>query len=194
MSAQVLRCKQYPRMRWKNGAGTTLEIACDGGKGLEGFGWRFSIADVGASGGFSAFTGYQRIITVLEGAGMVLAVDGKHSRPLRPLDPFAFSGGATVDCTLLDGPIRDFNLIYDPARFLARLQWLSVRDTVGFYTSAAVVLVLSLGEAVTVQADAESAVLNTQDCVLIKSTGGLKALSLASSDAAPCCLVELTPV
>ncbi|WP_300650997.1 HutD family protein, partial [Pseudomonas sp.] len=110
----ILRAADYPRMPWKNGAGSTLEIARDQGEGLEGFGWRLSIADIAESGGFSAFAGYQRVITVLEGAGMCLQVDGVASRPLLPFDPVAFAGDSRVECQLLAGAIRDFNLIYAP--------------------------------------------------------------------------------
>lgn len=111
---RILRAVDYPRMPWKNGAGSTEEIARDGGDGLDGFGWRLSIADVGESGGFSRFAGYQRIISVLEGGGMRLRVDGAESAPLRARQAFAFSGDSEVHCTLLDGAIRDFNLIYAP--------------------------------------------------------------------------------
>ena len=48
----VLRAADYPRMPWKNGGGSTEEITRDAGEGLEGFGWRLSIADIGESGGF----------------------------------------------------------------------------------------------------------------------------------------------
>ena len=61
-------------------------LAGDAGTGLDGFGWRLSIADIEASGGFSVFAGYQRIITVLQGAGMHLQVDGEQSRALLPFD------------------------------------------------------------------------------------------------------------
>ena len=79
-------------MPWKNGGGSTEEITRDAGAGLDGFGWRLSIADIAESGGFSSFSGYQRVITVLQGDGMTLCVDGEDTRPLLPLDPFAFSG------------------------------------------------------------------------------------------------------
>lgn len=81
----VLRAVDYPRMPWKNGGGSTEEITRDAGEGLVGFGWRLSIADIGESGGFSRFEGYQRIISVLQGAGMNLQVDGRargHCYPL----------------------------------------------------------------------------------------------------------------
>lgn len=52
---KVLRAEGYPRMPWKNGGGSTEEIARDAGAGLDGFGWRLSIADITESGGFSTF-------------------------------------------------------------------------------------------------------------------------------------------
>ncbi|WP_208538767.1 HutD family protein, partial [Pseudomonas aeruginosa] len=33
---RILRAVDYPRMPWKNGAGSTEEIARDGGDGLDG--------------------------------------------------------------------------------------------------------------------------------------------------------------
>ena len=106
---RVLRAQDYPRMPWKNGGGFTEEITRDSGEGLDGFGWRLSIADIEDSGGFSTFAGYQRIITVLQGDGMRLVVDGQASRPLLACDAFAFSGESQVSCRLLGGAIRDFN-------------------------------------------------------------------------------------
>jgi environmental stress-induced protein Ves len=38
--------------------------------------------------------------------------------------PFAFKGESAGGCRLITGPIRDFNLIYSPQRYHARLQWL----------------------------------------------------------------------
>jgi hypothetical protein len=88
----VLRAADYPRMPWKNGGGSTEEITRDAGEGLEGFGWRLSIADIGESGGFSTFEGYQRVITVLQGAGMVLQVDGEEHAALLPFDAVRLQG------------------------------------------------------------------------------------------------------
>ena len=48
----VLRAADYPRMPWKNGGGSTEEITRDAGEGLEGFGWRLSIADIGEMCGY----------------------------------------------------------------------------------------------------------------------------------------------
>ncbi|MGH8391549.1 MAG: HutD/Ves family protein, partial [Pseudomonas sp.] len=100
-SMKVWRATDYIRMPWKNGGGSTEEITRDAGEGLDGFGWRLSIADIAESGGFSTFAGYQRIITVLQGSGMVLTVDGEEQLGLLPLQPFPFKGDSQVSCRLI---------------------------------------------------------------------------------------------
>jgi environmental stress-induced protein Ves len=191
---QILRAADYPRMPWKNGAGSTLEIARDQGEGLDGFGWRLSIADIDASGGFSAFTGYQRIISVLEGDGMQLRVDGALSRPLLPFDPFAFCGDSRTECRLLGAAIRDFNLIYAPQRFAARLQWLALEQPLRLFSSAPVVLLFSAAQALEVRLDDDdsAARLGRYDCLWIEQGTGLAELQVQGGAAGACCLVELT--
>lgn len=194
MQIQHFKATDYPRMPWKNGAGSTLEIARDAGAGLDGFGWRLSIADVGSDGGFSAFTGYQRVITVLEGEGMQLTVDGQVSRPLRQLDAFAFSGDSEVDCRLLGGAIRDFNLIYSPVRYRARLQWLSLEQPQRFFSSAATVLLFSAVQGLELCRDGASlAQLGRYDCLRIEGEAGLAAFELRAEAGGACCLIELLP-
>ncbi|WP_300655044.1 HutD family protein [Pseudomonas sp.] len=188
----ILRAADYPRMPWKNGAGSTLEIARDQGEGLEEFGWRLSIADIAESGGFSAFTGYQRVITVLEGEGMCLQVDGVASRPLLPFDPFAFAGDSRVECQLLAGAIRDFNLIYAPQRYSARLQWLALERSQRLFTSATTLLLFCAGEALQVRlGDADCALLGRHDCLQVECGNGLAELQLQAA-AGVGCLIELT--
>ncbi|MCO7570209.1 HutD family protein [Pseudomonas chlororaphis] len=189
IQSTLLRAADYPRMPWKNGGGSTEEITRDAGTGLEGFGWRLSIADIGESGGFSSFAGYQRIITVLQGAGMQLTVDGEEVRPLLPLEPFAFSGASQVNCSLLDGPIRDFNLIYAPQRFRARLQWLSGHQ--GFFTQAGTVLVFSVDAQLQVSlASHQQHALGLHDCLQVEGGRGL----LSVQTRGRCCVIELTTV
>jgi len=192
--SHLLRAADYPRMPWKNGAGSTLEIARDAGDGLDGFGWRLSIADVGESGGFSAFAGHQRIITVLEGAGMRLSVDGRPSRELTRGDAFAFSGDSAVHCELLGGAIRDFNLIYAPRRYLARLQWLRVDGEARLFSSASSLLLFCAGAGL--EASGDGALLGTlgrYDCLHLESSAALTELRLSTLCGADCCLIELTP-
>ena len=191
----VLRAVDYPRMPWKNGGGSTEEITRDAGQGLDGFGWRLSIADIETSGGFSVFAGYQRIITVLKGAGMTLDVDGLTTRELKPSDPFAFSGDSTVSCNLLDGPIRDFNLIYAPQRYSARLQWFDVRLPQRVFSSATTVLLFSVAEQLAVGVgDSPWELLGHHDCLQVDNNRGLLEIELQAPTASRCCMIELTEI
>lgn len=188
------RAADYPRMPWKNGAGSTLEIARDRGEGLDGFGWRLSIADIGESGGFSTFAGYQRVITVLEGEGMRLRVDERPSRPLLPLDPFAFAGDSRVECRLLGGAIRDFNLIYAPRRYAARLQWLGLERPQRLFACAPTLLLFAVSETLRVRvAGADGATLGRYDCLQIEHDQDLLELELEANSPGACCLIELSP-
>ena len=92
---RIVRPDGHRVMPWKNGFGTTTEIAIDpptadvGGR----FRWRLSIADVERSGPFSAFPGYERTIMVIAGNGMDLAIGDRPAQRLdRLFEPFAFSG------------------------------------------------------------------------------------------------------
>ena len=118
-------CRRVP---WKNGLGTTTEIAVEA-LNADRFLWRVSIADVAAPGTFSTFTGYDRLIAVIEGGGMTLSVNGGAPVARRRMEPaFAFPGEAAVDCALLDGPIRDFNLMLDRATATGAVTLLSGGD------------------------------------------------------------------
>jgi environmental stress-induced protein Ves len=101
-------------MPWKNGGGVTREIACyPPGAGMEDFEWRISIATIAVDGPFSVFNGIDRVIMLLQGAGMRLhSRDGRIDHALdKPLMPFAFAGEASLDCSLLSGESQDFNVM-----------------------------------------------------------------------------------
>jgi len=103
--------RQYKTMPWKNGGGITTEILAEP-RAEGGNLWRLSIAEVAQSGPFSDFSGYDRIIMLIEGAGFTLDFEGAPSQRLdQPYEPFPFDGGWKTNCTLIDGPVRDFNLM-----------------------------------------------------------------------------------
>jgi len=72
----ILRHKDRRSSQWKNGGGTTAEVvSAPKGTFLSDFAWRVSIADVIHGGPFSKFEGVDRIIMVIEGAGLILKVN-----------------------------------------------------------------------------------------------------------------------
>ncbi|MEO8119861.1 MAG: HutD family protein, partial [Rhodoferax sp.] len=88
-------------MPWKNGGGSTREIVCQPpGADMDNFDWRVSIATIAANGPFSVFVGVDRVIMLLDGAGVRLhAADIDHKLDT-PGAPFAFAGDVALDCEL----------------------------------------------------------------------------------------------
>jgi environmental stress-induced protein Ves len=128
-----LTAADYARQPWKNRGGTTTEIAREDARGR--LSWRVSIADVERSGPFSDFAGYRRIIMLLEGRGMALSFDRAPPMVLEhPYQPFAFDGAWRTDCRLLDGAVRDLNLIFDEAHVAASIDVRMASDAASFKT------------------------------------------------------------
>lgn len=107
-------------MRWKNGAGWTSEIAR--WPDAEAWDWRLSIAEIDADAPFSAFPGVERALVLLDGNGMRLHFDSGRSHRLNPPhDCLRFAGEDALHCELVDGPTRDFNLMWRRAACDAQL-------------------------------------------------------------------------
>ena len=115
---------------WKNGGGVTREIVCSpAGAGMDRFDWRVSIATIDRPGPFSAFDGVDRVIMLLDGAGVHLdSQDGRIDHRLdTPHAPFAFDGGVPLDCDLLGGTSTDFNVMARRGRLRADVNVLNER-------------------------------------------------------------------
>lgn len=97
---------------WRNGAGVTRELLA--WPSAQEWKVRLSVADVEAAGPFSRFGGVERWFAVLQGAGVALRIAGREHRLTSGSPPLRFDGGATVDCELIDGATRDFNLMAPP--------------------------------------------------------------------------------
>jgi environmental stress-induced protein Ves len=91
---------------WRNGAGTTQEVLRSPATGPQ-WHWRVSIATIEADGAFSDFSGYDRVLTPVDGP-VDLDVDGTATR-VGPGESIAFRGEAAVVATLVSGPTRDVN-------------------------------------------------------------------------------------
>lgn len=122
------RLADIPAQPWKNGGGTTREIACwPPGAGLDDFLWRISVAHIAAGGPFSRFAGVDRVITLLSGPGVVLrgGFQEEQHALTRPLAPFAFPGDVAVDCALQGGASEDFNVMSRRGRVRAQVSVLT---------------------------------------------------------------------
>jgi len=189
-------------MPWKNGAGTTLEVARADDATTARMLWRVSIADVVDDGPFSTFDGYRRIISVLDGDGMLLTVDNVRSRPLRRHDSFSFDGGAVTNCELLSGPIRDFNVIFASDRIVGRMRWAAVRGSEHVESMAETLLVYNAADAAVrvepaadanAEADANAVAVSFEpgDCLRMDGGAGVRLLTSGAPQAV-CAIIELS--
>jgi environmental stress-induced protein Ves len=108
----LIREEDCPTVAWKNGGGTTREIAAfPPGAGMDDFLWRISAARVATAGPFSRFAGIDRTIAILEGT-LRLDVDG-HTPVHLSSDtaPFAFAGDRPTSGTPIGGEVLDLNLM-----------------------------------------------------------------------------------
>jgi uncharacterized protein len=128
---RILRAADYHRMPWKNGGGVTTEIAVfPEGAGLDDFEWRLSMANVASDGPFSSFAGVDRTLAVLEGEGIVLAVEGSPEVALtRSSPPFAFAADKRSSARLIAGPILDLNVMTRRGHFAHRVARLASGTT-----------------------------------------------------------------
>ncbi|MGX1974313.1 HutD/Ves family protein [Streptomyces kronopolitis] len=114
---RILRARERAAAPWSNGGGVTREIAAHPpGAGWDGFAWRVSLADVTRDGPYSPLPGVRRILTVVDGAGLELTVDGAVRLLPGGHRPFAFPGGAATGSRLLDGPVINLNVMLREGR------------------------------------------------------------------------------
>jgi environmental stress-induced protein Ves len=110
-SSFVVRAGGQARMRWKNGAGWTSESLRVPDR--DDWDWRLSVAEIDADAPFSAFPGVERELVLLSGNGLRLRFDdGEVRKLLPPHDRLRFAGERAAFGELLDGPTRDFNLMW----------------------------------------------------------------------------------
>ncbi|KKC26662.1 HutD/Ves family protein [Sphingomonas sp. SRS2] len=127
---RVIRHSDCPEIAWKNGGGTTREIAVfPPGAGIDDFLWRLSMARVETAGPFSAFGGVNRVLTVLEGK---LELRGRDFATELDGDslPFAFDGGADVTGSPLHGPVLDLNAMARRSQYDIEVRRVGTGDTV----------------------------------------------------------------
>ena len=110
---KVYRSEDFKHMSWKNGKGTTNElIRIPHPKNPEFFELRLSIAHMTESGPFSHYPGIERTIILLEGKGVVLDFVDEIKMHMNVIHkPIQFAGEAEIEGTLIDGAIRDFNIM-----------------------------------------------------------------------------------
>ena len=165
---RTLRHADYRRMPWKNGGGETIEIAVSPeGASLENFDWRLSMARVESDGPFSQFPGVERTLSVLEGNGIVLSIEGMPPILLgKARAPFSFDAGAKTEAALKDGPIVDLNVMSRKGRAAHHCYRILVEGKVDL--EAKTTVIFSIADELTVDDGKSKITLGHYDCAVIQ--------------------------
>ncbi|MBZ6074833.1 HutD/Ves family protein [Microvirga puerhi] len=193
MPVHVIRSTDLTRVPWKNGGGTTAEIAVfPTGAGFETFGWRVSMADVASDGPFSAFPGIDRTLIVMEGNGIELSVDGVPYLLDGPSTKLSFPGDDPTLGRLLSGPIRDLNIMTRRGQFRHRTRIVEAGTVLlAEDTQATFIVVLDPPLDVTVNGEVHALgrldtlmLQATQDLIPLSGNGRAILIEIAPADAA----------
>lgn len=174
---KILKASDYRRMPWKNGGGETAEIAVfPPGAAISEFGWRISMATVAVDGPFSAFPGIDRTLTILSGAGMELAIDGRAPVTLDPQSPpLAFPADVETSARLTEGTVVDLNVMTRRDAFTHHVERLGLPH-IGRRNEATEFLFCSAGT-LTLETEAGRFELQTFDCAAIPAESTVLSVS-----------------
>lgn len=168
---EIVRAEECRVMPWKNGGGSTTEIAAGPpGASLDGFDWRVSMARVASDGPFSHFAGIDRTLALVEGGGMELTIEGRGSVMLsRGGDPLVFPGDVPVLARLLAGAITDLNVMTRRGRYTHQLARLTPSTPFGIGNDIDIALVLVLGGSAEVEAAGARTRLGPGDSLILRA-------------------------
>lgn len=180
---KILPASGHKRMPWKNGGGETIEISVfPEGASLSEFDWRVSMATVASDGPFSTFPGIDRTLSILEGNGMTLLIDGRDPARLTEADaPLAFPADVVTSASLIDGTIVDLNVMTRRGRLEHHVRRLAVEGERSLTSDAATTMLFCHRGAVTLDGRGQTLDLSAGDAVTFSGP-----LSLTLKAPAPC--------
>ena len=132
MKTELLTPSQYQKQLWKNGKGSTAEIAISPVGAIfpaDPFLWRLSSAELTEACAFSQFQNYSRYLALFKGQSMGLKFGQEiQERLLKAGEVMDFSGSDSASCTLPEGPVTDLGLIIDPKKVRADFKIFQFRN------------------------------------------------------------------
>jgi environmental stress-induced protein Ves len=133
-TSETLDPRAYRRTPWKNGGGVTIDIACAYHPGTSsddwnGIVWRFGRTRIERPGPFSDLSGYDRILSVIEGRGLVLRREAAPEIDVREaFRPVSFPGEWSIESKLEAGAVGVLNLITDRRSARGEVRFLSAGE------------------------------------------------------------------
>jgi environmental stress-induced protein Ves len=181
MAARILETldpSAYRHAPWKNGGGVTIDIAAEYRPGAEpggwdGMIWRLSRTRIESPGPFSDLPGYERLLAVIDGSGLVLHPRGRQPLDVRaPFRPVRFAGEWLIDSELTAGPVGVLNLLADRTKIGIDLSFIAAPGRVSLPDGRAIVLALSPTQA---RLDGQSITIGRDGAISVAGGGELAA-------------------
>ena len=186
---RILRSADYPTRPWKNGGGTTRDIAVSPpGASLDDFDWRLSLAQVDRDGPFSRFDGVDRTLVLLSGA-MTLH-DADRRIDLVRHGPVTFEGERAIHATVAGSTTLDFNVMTRRGRARHAVRCESFGKQTSIEAAAGNTIVLfALESGLTVDSEQlhthDTAIISAARVVIAASTRTVVALVVEINDFHP---------
>lgn len=131
MSVEVVRFAQLPSTPWKNGLGTTTQLAIHpSGADANTFEWRISIAALTGTAPFSSFADVERCLAMLAGEVTLLRATQAAIKLTPASPPLTFAGTEPITGRVETDDALDLNLMYRPSRWHGALRKIALRESV----------------------------------------------------------------
>lgn len=169
LALQIIRANSCRATPWKNGGGSTTEIAAHPhGASLETFDWRISMARVASDGPFSEFPAIDRTLAVVNGHGLALKVGNAAPVMLgRESEPISFAGDVATSAELTAGEIVDLNVMTRRQRYAHQLQ--RIRQPIAIkYDGNNIAVILSFNGSTTLTLQHDVITLDHGDAAVIE--------------------------
>ena len=197
---RVFRSADHAFSPWKNGGGTTAEIAIGPpGATLDAFDWRISMARVASDGPFSSFPGVDRTLSIIDGAALRLSVDGRTVELTTRSNPFSFPGDAAVHATRSAGDVIDLNVMSRRSHYAHRVSRIAAYGTL-VPAEASILCLFCADGSLEVECGGQAAHLGARDSLFIEPAaaplrwaGNSATLLLIEILAVPCRKIPGTP-
>jgi environmental stress-induced protein Ves len=158
----IRRAADHKAMPWANGRGVSYEVAREDHESGD-WQWRLAIAPILEDGPFSKLPGVHRELTLIEGSGLMLTIDGETVKcPDGGI--LRFWGDTTTFATLTNGPVVDLNVMSHEGHEMAMML------TNGPGTTGAFVCVVALTNGL-VKIEGEEVRLHSRDAIVGAGSG-----------------------
>ncbi|MFZ4875030.1 HutD family protein [Janthinobacterium sp. Mn2066] len=175
---------------WKNGGGSTTEIAVSPkGAGFEDFDWRVSLATITASGPFSSFPGIDRSLMLVDGETVSLTLDGARKVLLTAAQPMLWFPGEADVSAVVAGATTDFNVMTRRSRCRHQLEKIAAPGRLVRRSDTTLLFVAGEG-AVQARSGEQQFTLSRYDALLLDA-GDAQQWQLEASQDVPVLRVDL---